>query len=480
MGQNTQQIKGLPAGATVEPVGSAGGSTGTPQISGLPPGASVEAIPQLNNADKPLRMFRSDTGAEQDVPRNQVGDFAKQGWQAGSAPQKSGASGEGFGTSFAHAAGVPASISEVTDSVKDKSVPQLLGGALMRFSPAGMAVRGYQAIFNADKKLATGHPLEAVEATPGGGAVKKTAEQVGEGNYSGAAGTLLGTAAPLLATKALERAGVGSVDEQGIKINGKEPVTREAARDNLVKAVNPAASDMGTMNAHGGGTGFKGNLDGTLDHVVDAGQKGGFADKVTGAKTPGQALETAAMAPEAAYKNLPYFKEVMEPNLAKTADVTFNNYRGGKTGYNQATVAQLNDRLTAINAEMYGKYQQGGAGSARADAAVNAERVQSLQQEAAGIRDALDKTLARETGVPIDRLKGMRQQYGQLKDVADTMKLRAAELQHGENATANKTLSEQVPSHLSVPAVLLKTGAKVADKVRGNPVINGIQDAFKY
>lgn len=243
------------------------------------------------------------------------------------------------------------------------------------------------------------------------------------------------------------------------------PLARESAVYQFRKAINPSAADARD---------FMTELNDQLDTVVSHGQKTGALDNLAKAKTPGQAQSAVADTLESAAKADPYYNTIVKPHEAKTMSTsTVNGYGGRMVGPNTTTIGDMSARLRTINATLRPKYVAGGGGSAQATAAVTAEQAASLQAEAAQIRSALAKELSKHTGIPADQIAAMRKNYGQLSDLADTVRYHADQTLQAENAAANKPLT---PGDFS-PA---NVKGKILGKPLTNPVGKALQNVFQY
>ncbi|HTC92871.1 MAG TPA: hypothetical protein VK699_05410 [Terriglobales bacterium] len=316
------------------------------------------------------------------------------------------------------------------------------------------------------------HYLEGSVPVIGPG-LEKASTQYENKDFSGGTGTTLGIAGQVFGPKALgEVSGIRPPMQNAA-------LAREESMYRLTQATNPDKLDVGHVNAQGGGSGFEGNLNDVHDILTDHAGKTGLLNKINKARTPAYQMEAAASTARDAAQTRPYFDRYLNPSEPDSVGTTnIKSYGGESNGYNSATIGQLNKRLTNINAELYPKFQKGGAGSAASQAAVNADRAQVLQGEAAGIRDTINNYLSKKYNVPVNQLENLRGEYGKLMDVADTMQFRANALKQAENTRAMTPYSERAPQSATELGGRIVGGT--VNKIVGNPTTNALRKAFSY
>lgn len=402
---------------------------------------------------------------------------------------------EGFLTSLGHAAGIPTSLDELKNYGIDTAINSMALGmpisGIVRAKSPGQAIKaaagpvvpiaqsiGSEASDLSKMQAPTSIPaanedlqrLIRIGATQFGPGGTQTYDKAAAGDIKGAAGTGIGTLLPYVA-------GAAAGGPEAGKIGKPVPVSEDAAIANIRKAVNPAPTDAGFSPGAHHGTGFSGELADQIHTIVDHGQKTGLPDQLAQAKTPGAALNATAETVRSAAKADPYFKSYIEPNLNEVFPTSrIKGYSGGTVGEggNAATLDQLNKRLSTINDTLSPKYSRGGAGSVAAQNAVGAEQAASMQVEAAGIRMTIAQELSKRTGIPAEQLAGMRKNYGQMSDLADTIQSRANETLQQEFTEANKQLKVKDV----IPTVNNPAGILGKIPVQKNPIISSLKKAF--
>jgi hypothetical protein len=412
--QAQTQIKGLPPGATVEPINN--GPTG---IQGLPPGATVEPIDAApvshpTAADLPGSTPQLRQSVTTDLPSTHPTQFekdrsVKENPFMGTLKDL-GSMAVGLIKSPASINNIPGMIQQAAQVGTDdamranegRSVPyRILSGIAEN---AGINTRGAE---------------EAANRGDVGGVV---AHSVAAPAIASAIPTAIGHAIAKPAA----------------------PIPREVAIDNFRKAISPEGTDIPK---------FEQNLSNQLDTIVSHGKANGVADALQDAHTHADVADVAANHFKQVAAADPYYSKFLQPNQDVETGTSFiPNYRGGKTVPNTSTIGQLSQRLKEINATLSPKYSKPGAASV---AAINAADVAPLQAEAAGIRSTLVDALSRKTGIPPEQIEPLRANYGQLADLADTAEHYAAKLRHGQD------VSDITPTTLGdlVPKLTKPTGA---------------------
>ena len=291
-------------------------------------------------------------------------------------------------------------------------------------------------------------------------------EQAAGGDVAGA---LIETAGTLLAPKA-----VGKV--AGKLIGEAPPVDTSTAVDRLRQGVNPTVADAGYRTGAKPGKGFMGEAEAHIDKIVNKGHETGLPQKLANSKTPGEALNHTAETVRATAQADPYYKTRIEPYL----DENFGNvkgYRGDTIGEGQnATLRQMNARLTTINNTLQSAYVKGGAGSVASQAAIGAEAKASLTAEAEAIRNQISSELSKRTGTDANVLKAERQNYGQMNDLADTIQYHANDAIHSENVAKNTPLTIGDLINPKGKIGQARLGALVG---KSHPQVQALRDVFE-
>lgn len=108
-----------------------------------------------------------------------------------------------------------------------------------------------------------------------------------------------------------------------------------------------------------------------------------------------------------------YDQHVLGPSADRPVPVEGTGYQGETNGNGKATLAQIDDRLSAINKLTKPAYDKANAG-----ATMTALERLGLDNEAGALRQTLYNELAKDTGMTPEAIKKLRTDYGQSYDIA--------------------------------------------------------------
>jgi hypothetical protein len=151
-----------------------------------------------------------------------------------------------------------------------------------------------------------------------------------------------------------------------------------------------------------------------------------------------------------------YYDTYIKPNegvLVPTQNIP--NYSGATTDYNTATLGQLDQRLTTINATLNPAYERGGA---IARAAISAESKAALKAEGAAIRNTLNSTIGSKMGIDPGQIAGAREKFGALSSAADKARMAIDRGRYARNVQKSPVVTDK-------STLTRKAGSYVAEKV---------------
>lgn len=276
-----------------------------------------------------------------------------------------------------------------------------------------------EALMRNDKSAAYGHALASGIPLigPWGASL---GEQAGTGDVGGAVGQAGGT---VIAGTAIAK-GVSTTTK--LLSRAKVPISKSAAVNQLVRAVNPDPKIAPSMSDN-----LAAHLDRLSAYAKESGQK------------INSIAELAKVADSAA-KVDPYRKLFIEPNadIRVTAPAGFRGRvsQSEPGGIASTTIGDLDARLSQINDTLHPKFQKGGPGSVSAQAAIGSEDVLQLAGEAQRIRATLADSIGQKMGVDPAVVYQMRGRYGQLEQLAEQTRLEAGKTTKGQNRAANEPL----------------------------------------
>jgi|SRR5579871_334266 len=275
----------------------------------------------------------------------------------------------------------------------------------------------------ADKALAIGKIMKAMEVSPPMMEALKTGMRIVKGGATGAGlSALHGGSGEDIALSGAAGAAYGAAGE----IMGRNQYAQansyiKTPEDYIIRAFNPAEP----VDLKGAG------------QSVQPSQSLGKFDKELRANIPyimGEAIESGrppqgrrdviddSLRGAAKFNDL-YYNKVIEPmkdvkiGWANTSKIP--NYQGQSDAEGNITLGQLDKRLGVINATLNPRFEKSGMASI---ASLNAETIQSLQAEAAQIRNVLYPMLqdgiGNRLGIDVADVKSRAQQ---MKDIADYM-----------------------------------------------------------
>lgn len=108
-----------------------------------------------------------------------------------------------------------------------------------------------------------------------------------------------------------------------------------------------------------------------------------------------------------------YDQHVLGPSADRPVPIEGTGYQGETNGNGKATLAQIDDRLSAINKLTRPAYDKANSG-----ATMTALERMGLDNEAGALRQTLYNELAKDTGMTPDAIKKLRTDYGQSYDIA--------------------------------------------------------------
>ena len=195
-----------------------------------------------------------------------------------------------------------------------------------------------------------------------------------------------------------------------------EPFSPEEAARRLTDAINPPAKQM---------PGFQVELARHLDKIVEFAERRGL--KLNSIDNLAKAIQGGGQE----LKNY-WYEKVLGPvkgNKVLTSGIP--GYSGSGEGA-EATLEQLDRRLSDINNELAPKYGKEGLA---AQQAVKTEA--QLNAEAAGIRKVLYPKLSELTGIPAEQLASTRQAMGSMRKLGDQTQLSASTARRKLNTAKN-------------------------------------------
>jgi hypothetical protein len=235
------------------------------------------------------------------------------------------------------------------------------------------------------------------------------------------------------------------------------PVEVRAAAKMLTDAVNPLPKQMGA---------FEKSLGDQLDKVITFAQSKGM--KVGSPEELAQAMKGTGD-----WIRQHYYENILGPVKERLASVAGNikGYAGETSSPSNATLGQLDNRLSQINAELNPKYAKGGIA---AQAAVKSAT--ELNAEAAGIRKVLYQELGKATGIDPATIADTRKAFGSLDSLAEQTNSAASKARFAKNIAAREPVTVN-PFGASKGKQFLAD--KAIAKMRGNPVEKSISKVVR-
>jgi hypothetical protein len=230
--------------------------------------------------------------------------------------------------------------------------------------------------------------------------------------------------------------------------------TSEAAKA-ITDAVNPVPKQMGSYQAA---------LAQHLDKIVTfAAQKGIRLDSPEGI---GSAMKQAGDSIRSHY-----YEKILGPVKAINMDISaIPGYSGKISTPSTATLADLDSRLSQINAELDPKFSKGGiAGQAAVKSAGD------LNAEASAIRSVLYPRLGQATGLDPLVIARTREAFGSLRRLAEQTNSAASKGRFSANKAANAPITVN-PFSASQGKQFIAD--KAVNAIRGDPVAKAIQKAI--
>jgi hypothetical protein len=230
------------------------------------------------------------------------------------------------------------------------------------------------------------------------------------------------------------------------------PLSDSAAAEKFTNAVNPPAKQMPA---------FQKNVEAQIQNIREAGQD-----------VPIDQLPKALRAKADAMRN-DYYDNILKPHadIPRGTDA-IPNYGGGSVAPGQATLAQLDSRLSQINAELFPQYEKGGLAGR---AALSTQERGMLQAEAAGIRNTLNGELAARNGTTPEAIAKARSDFGQMSNIADKLELAFNKARNAQNREANTPTSFDT----TLTGVAARLAERARDKTFGTPASRAIKSALR-
>ena len=389
-----------------------------PQFSDIPQGATVVHAPGYSDLPDGAEVVEAESPA--DKLRRRVRELAAQNTRPVSAPPPPpadyvGTMGKGLGAAYrlGSSAAEGAAKLSLPGTMYEAMAgePSTLGSMLYRSTPVSTFVESYRAEKDVQQQPDLLGKSRAALSGLGkmigpADIINPTMEEAARGPMEGVTAGTLGLAS-LLALK-----GKGA---------GRKTLDNAAASDRIVTALAPSHNPMELPI-------LKKNVPLHLDDLKATADSAGIKVKT---------LDDAARVARTTADADQYRVNRIEPHLGVDMDVP-PAYKGNRTDYGRATIADVDKRISVINDTLYPRFQKGGQGSQSAQAAIGAEQAQALLAEGSSLRWALAKKIAQITGDSPDAIYAERARYGRLNDLADSFRL-AAEEQYRSQAVETTT-----------------------------------------
>lgn len=236
------------------------------------------------------------------------------------------------------------------------------------------------------------------------------------------------------------KAAVRAVGERAAQKFSALPIDQQARK--LVQAVNPEPSEWRSF----------------LRNMTQVGNVKEFAQRVGQKITTN--LEFAKAARGAAEEAKTFYDKMLTPMRDEMMEIPRDSHvariptEGGTSS--RATIGAVNDRITAINDMLrsaYGKAKAGGVREALADEA-------TLKAEAKGLAERLYQELGNRMKINPDAIKGLRQRFGSLFDMADQIE---GAVNRREAMTASRVEGRNLPHSVT------QLGSRAYNALRGGP-----------
>ena len=227
----------------------------------------------------------------------------------------------------------------------------------------------------------------AVSDLTGIGNAPQMEQAADTGNTAGIAGMGLGSAAGNIAAPIM----VGGALKAIPKVMGRVPSpvelspTESSSRTLATRLTNSAKEAPGVSS--------------TLSNQLDT------IKRTVPSISPKQGLLDLSKAAQTAAENDKYLSNVIEP------------HKDLPTASGQ-TVGEAHGELAKLNAELYPKFNRGGAGSPTAQATIESGKAAELNARAEQLRNEIADAVGKKTGVDPAYIKGLRRNYEQLNDIA--------------------------------------------------------------
>lgn len=375
----------------------------------------------------------------------------------------------------AKAAGQPApNLSNLEPTVEGKFVPKgTTASALPAAAANNLVYPGVGTAAQGVKDIAQGNVARGAHGILSGGfdalstatpmALESAPAAVAKALAAGYAGNKAGSGvASILGATPDQQALAGDVTGAvagglAAKTEFKSPIPKEVTVRRLTEAFNPDPVDAPK---------FKQDLATHLDDVVQHAQQNGLplasaSDFAQATKSTGQVAHDF------------YYNNMLKPIENVSVQIPRNSQAGRISGeYNrEASLGEINNRLTEINSTLYPKYAKGGvAGSA----AVGSEQAAALRVEGAQLRDILNNEMAKRLDLRPSQIAAVRSKMGTLRQMGEDLQFYS----DSSSNRVNKVANEPIQGDTKIPAYVAQRMQIKYRRAFGNPVDKGVANTM--